>query len=99
MQDAAPGGLNNAINSRSSTTTISDQTNDYVAWNGELRLRAGCQVTRSLRLDVLWRWIATGPTYSAPDSFVYTLPKFGYRQSDGRTAHGDSLIFAVTYVH
>ncbi|MEO0530576.1 MAG: hypothetical protein AAF266_08370 [Planctomycetota bacterium] len=97
-QAAIPGALNNSINARS-TNSLAEREDDYVAWHGETRVTASCQLTQRLRFDATWRWIATGPVYRAYDSMNYTAPTFTLRDIDGDTAYGSDWFVGLTYTH
>lgn len=91
-----PGALNRPA---SAQTTYSEyeSSEDHVAWHGETRLTASCQITQQLRFDATWRWFVTGPVYSAGESIVWEEPDFGLHQPEDNEAYGNDWFLGLTY--
>lgn len=75
------------------------EADDYVAWHGETRLAAGCQITQQLRFDASWRWYATTDVHSATLATAWDTPEFGLAPTNGQTEQADDWFFGLTYVH
>ena len=94
--DFQPGALNRPASAHSTSSEYKSSA-DHVAWHGETRLTAGCQITQQLRFDATWRWYVTGPVYSAGESIVWAAPNFGLQQPDGDAAYGNDWFLGLTY--
>lgn len=95
-EEAVPGALNlpaAALATRSAYKSDDEQ----VAWHGETRLTASCQLTQQLRFDATWRWYVTGPVYDAAGSIAWNAPDFGYQPTDGDAAYGNDWFLGLTY--
>lgn len=92
---ATPDAINDLTTNATSDSAYSDL--EQVAWHGETRVTASCQLTRQLRFDVSWRWFATGEVYNPSDSVVFQAPNFGFQQPDGQTGYSSDLFLGLTY--
>jgi hypothetical protein len=93
---AIPGALNRP-SILSSTSTDYQASKDYFAWHGEARLAASCQVTRRLRFDAAWRWMVTGPFYTASNSVVWNMPDWGIQEVKDNSIDRSDLFLGFTY--
>lgn len=97
-EEAVPGALNRPATARA-TVSEDYEADDYVAWHGETRLTAGCQLTQNLRFDATWRWYATSDVHEAGLATAWNAPDFGVDPPTGKTEYADDWFFGLTYVH
>lgn len=95
--EAIPGALNRSAVARTAHSSAPKVTDDYVAWHGETRLTASCQLTQSLRFDAMWRGVLTGPVRSAADATAWNAPDFGIHDVNGETIDFSHWFFGLTY--
>jgi hypothetical protein len=95
-EEFQPGTLNRSASAQAISNDY-ESSEDHVAWHGETRLTASCQITQQLRFDATWRWFVTGPVYSAGESIVWEAPDFGLHQPDDDAAYGSDWFLGLTY--
>lgn len=95
-QELVPGALNRSATARA-THSSPKVTDDYVAWQGETRLTASCQLTQSLRFDAMWRGVLTGPVRNAAIATAWNAPDFGIHDMNGETIDFSHWFFGLTY--
>ncbi|CAL1151125.1 unnamed protein product [Cladocopium goreaui] len=97
-EELIPGALNRPVVARTSVSANGDD-GDGVAWSGEIRLTAGCQLTQRWRFDATWRYGFIGPVQDAYRATAWNAPEFGLNPEDGRTLDGDAWFLGFTYTH
>lgn len=97
-QEVIPGALNRSALAEPTVSRWSD-SEDQVAWNGEARLTASCQLTQRLRFDATWRWIISGPVAPAYDSIDWAAPGFGLHPMATGSRRVSDLFLGLTYSH
>jgi hypothetical protein len=88
------------LNGSAAPQAISSQyrsNEEHVAWHGETRLTASCQLTQQLRFDATWRWFVSGPIDDAAGSIVWNAPACGMQPTDGDAAYGNDWFLGLTY--
>lgn len=99
-EEAIPGALNRSATARSTNSRAPTYHLDsYLALHGELRVSVGCQLTQSLRADVRWIGVYTGPVYSSGLATAWNAPDFGIHQPTSRDGYGDYWFLGLTYTH
>ena len=92
-----PGALNRSAVARATYSSAPKITDDYVAWQGEARLTASCQLTQSLRFDAMWRGVLTGPIRNSAVATAWNAPDFGIHDINGETIDFGHWFFGLTY--
>lgn len=77
------------------THSYQEDTEEHFGWNGELRLRTRCQVTKRWRIEAAFRWLATGPVYEVDQGINWNIPNWGSQPSIG---DDDTLTESTLYV-